>query len=156
MKDFFVKWYAYNAWANDRVLRAMEKQDVHDESILRLFSHLLSAQFIWLNRIKGLPTEPFPLWQVYKLSELRTMTEDAAQNWNAFIESQKSFRHILKYRNYVGDYYENDVEQIMIHLVNHGSYHRGQIALLMRQKGYEPINTDYITYERVVTGQWQE
>jgi uncharacterized damage-inducible protein DinB len=84
------------------------------------------------------------------------MTEDAAQNWNAFIESQKSFRHILKYRNYVGDYYENDVEQIMIHLVNHGSYHRGQIALLMRQKGYEPINTDYITYERVVTGQWQE
>jgi uncharacterized damage-inducible protein DinB len=44
----------------------------------------------------------------------------------------------------------------MIHLVNHASYHRAQIALLMRQQGHEPINTDFITYDRVITGQWNE
>jgi uncharacterized damage-inducible protein DinB len=45
------------------------------------------------------------------------------------------------------------VEQIMIHLVNHSSYHRGQIAMLLRQNGFEPVNTDYITYDRVISGQ---
>ncbi|HMR56073.1 MAG TPA: DinB family protein, partial [Cyclobacteriaceae bacterium] len=63
---------------------------------------------------------------------------------------------VLKYKNYVGDYYETNVEQIMIHLVNHGSYHRGQVAMLLRQKGYEPVNTDYITYDRVLTGQLKD
>jgi uncharacterized damage-inducible protein DinB len=44
----------------------------------------------------------------------------------------------------------------MIHLVNHSSYHRAQIAMLLRQKGFEPINTDFITYDRVITGQLKE
>ena len=44
----------------------------------------------------------------------------------------------------------------MIHLVNHSSYHRAQIALLLRQKGYEPINTDFITYDRVLRGQLKD
>jgi uncharacterized damage-inducible protein DinB len=56
----------------------------------------------------------------------------------------------------VGDSYTNNVEMIMIHLVNHSSYHRAQIAMLLRQKGLEPINTDFITYDRVITGQWEE
>ncbi len=63
---------------------------------------------------------------------------------------------MLKYKNYVGDYYETNVEQIMSHLVNHGSYHRVQVAMLLRQKGYEPVNTDYITYDRVLTGQLKD
>jgi len=48
------------------------------------------------------------------------------------------------------------VESIMMHLVNHCSYHRAQVALLLRQKGFEPLNTDFITYDRVVRGQWKE
>ena len=45
---------------------------------------------------------------------------------------------------------------IMIHLVNHSSYHRAQIAMLLRQNGFEPVNTDFITYDRVITGQMKE
>jgi uncharacterized damage-inducible protein DinB len=56
----------------------------------------------------------------------------------------------------VGKYFENNVQQIMIHLVNHGTYHRGQVAMLLRQKGFEPVNTDYITYDRVISGQLKE
>jgi uncharacterized damage-inducible protein DinB len=87
---------------------------------------------------------------------LRTLAEDGSRQWLEFIGSEASFDRILKYKNYVGDYYETNVEQIMIHLVNHGTYHRGQIALLMRQHGQEPINTDFITYDRVITGQWKD
>jgi len=156
MKEYFLKLYQYNAWANKRVLSAMEKQGVEDEKILTLMSHIVSALFIWLNRIKGLPTTPFPLWEQYKLSELITMSEDACNNWLEFVGNQDDFNRELRYKNYVGDPYVNNVEQIMIHLVNHSTYHRGQIALLMRQKGFEPVNTDFITYDRVVRGQLKD
>ena len=81
------------------------------------------------------------------------MVEEADERWSAFIQSNENFDRVLKYKNYVGDYFENNVQQIMIHLVNHGTYHRGQVAMLLRQKGYEPINTDFITYDRVMTKQ---
>lgn len=84
------------------------------------------------------------------------MVEEANELWMSFIDSNNSFDRVLKYHNYVGDYYENNIQDIMIHLVNHGSYHRGQVAVLLRERGYEPINTDLITYDRVLLGQWKD
>lgn len=153
MKEFFVKWYQYNAWANRQVINCLQRQEVADEKILTIMGHLLAANFIWLNRIQDLSKSEYKLWGVYSLAELTNMVEEADQLWSSFIQSQSDFNRILKYKNYVGNYFENNVEQIMIHLVNHGTYHRGQVALLLRQKGYEPVNTDYITYDRVVSGQ---
>jgi uncharacterized damage-inducible protein DinB len=156
MKEYFLKLYQYNAWANRKVIAALEKQNVTDEKTLGIFGHLVSAQFIWLNRIKDLPKSSFQLWGKYSLAELRSMIEESAGLWNDFIQEQDSFDRLLKYTNFVGDYYENNVRDIMIHLVNHGTYHRGQIALLLRQNGYEPVNTDLITYDRVILGQLKD
>lgn len=156
MKEYFTRLYQYNEWANKRVLQAMERQHVTDEKTLLLFSHLLSAHFLWLHRIKGLPPPDVKLWEGYSLARLRELAEEGSRQWNLFVAEGVSFNRILKYRNYAGDYYETNVEQIMIHLVNHGTYHRGQIASLMRQNGLEPINTDFITYDRVITGQWND
>lgn len=156
MKTFFEKWYSYNAWANRKLINCIEQQQVNDQKILTTMGHLLSANFIWLNRIKGLPKSEYKLWGEYSLAQLKTMVEEADKQWIDFIQSQGDFNRLLKYNNYVGDYFENNVEQIMIHLVNHGSYHRGQVAMLLRQKGFEPVNTDYITYDRVLAGQLKD
>lgn len=156
MKSFFLKWYSYNAWANRKLINCIEQQQVNDQKILTTMGHLLSANFIWLNRIKGLPKSEYKLWGEYSLAQLKTMVEEADKQWMDFIQSQGDFNRLLKYNNYVGDYFENNVEQIMIHLVNHGSYHRGQVAMLLRQKGFEPVNTDYITYDRVLAGQLKD
>lgn len=153
MKQFFLQWYHYNAWANRRVIGCLEQQAVSDEKILTVFGHLMAANFIWLNRILDLPKSEYKLWGEYNLPTLRKMVEEADERWSAFIQSNENFDRVLKYKNYVGDYFENNVQQIMIHLVNHGTYHRGQVAMLLRQKGYEPVNTDFITYDRVLSGQ---
>lgn len=153
MKQFFLKWYSYNAWANRAIIANLEKQAVSDEKILTVMGHLVSANFIWLNRIKGLPKSEYKLWGGYTLPQLKDMVEEADRLWMEYIEVTDDFSQVLKYNNYVGNYFENKVEQIMIHLVNHGSYHRGQVAMLLRQKGFEPVNTDYITYDRVLSGQ---
>jgi uncharacterized damage-inducible protein DinB len=156
MKEYFQKLYRYNEWANRRVLRALEQQNVTHEKILSIFSHQLSANFLWLHRIKGLPPPDVELWKTYSFERLRLMVDEGSRQWLEFIDSTDNFNRVLKYKNYVGDYYENNVEHIMMHLVNHGTYHRGQVAVLLRQNGFEPINTDFITYDRVITGQWKE
>lgn len=153
MKDFFLKWYTYNAWANRRVIGCLKQQMVTDEKILLVFGHLMAANFIWLNRIKDLPKSQYELWGKYDLDMLDKMVEEADKQWSAFVNENETFDRVLKYRNYVGEYFENNVQQIMIHLVNHGTYHRGQVAMLLRQKGFEPVNTDFITYDRVISGQ---
>ncbi len=118
--------------------------------------HIVAAQFLWLHRIKGLPPPDVKLWGTYTLDQLLVMAEDAGQQWIDFVESNENFDRELTYKNYLNEPYTNNVEMIMIHLVNHSSYHRAQIAMLLRQKGFEPINTDFITYDRVMRGQLQE
>lgn len=153
MKHYFLKLYTYNVWATKKVLHCLKTQHVEDEKILTLMSHILSALNIWLARITDRSTAPYPLWKQYTLSQLETMAEEIGEQWLAFINENENFNRELTYTNYVGDPYVNNVENIMIHLVNHSTYHRAQIAILLRQKGLEPVNTDFITYDRVVTGQ---
>lgn len=153
MKSYFLKLYAYNDWANKKVIACLKKQQVNDDKILTLMSHTLSALHIWLARITGNSTTPYPLWKQYNLVELEAMSDNIGKNWLTYINENESFGRELSYNNYVGDPYINKVENIMIHLVNHSTYHRAQVAILLRQKGFEPVNTDFITYDRVITGQ---
>ncbi len=156
MKHYFLKLYQYNVWATNRVLSALTRQQVQNEKILSIMGHIVAAQYLWLHRIKGLPPADVKLWGDYSLPQLVKMAEDAGRLWLEFIEGTENFNRELTYRNYTGDPYINNVEMIMIHLVNHSTYHRGQIALLLRQEKFEPINTDFITYDRVITDQWKE
>ncbi len=153
MKHYFLKLYQYNLWCNQRVLAALKRQNVSDEKILAVLGHVVAAQYLWLHRIQGLPAPPVKLWGTYSLDQLEKMAAEIGKRWVDFIESTDDFNRELVYKNYTNDPYKNNVEQIMIHLVNHSSYHRGQIAMLLRQKGFEPVNTDYITYDRVISGQ---
>ena len=153
MKKYFLKLYQYNAWSNDRVLNCLQRQHVTDEKILTLMGHIVAAQFLWLHRIKGLPPANVKLWGEYTLDRLLEMADEVGKKWIEFVEQTDNFDRELTYTNYVKEPYTNNVETIMIHLVNHSSYHRAQIAMLLRQKGYEPINTDFITYDRVLRGQ---
>jgi uncharacterized damage-inducible protein DinB len=156
MKQYFLKLYQYNAWANKRVMDCLILQQVTDEKILTLMGHVIAAQFLWLHRIKGLPAPDVKLWGAYQLDQLVLLSERAAMEWLGFVNTTENFNREMTYKNYVGENYTNNVETIMIHLVNHSSYHRAQVALLLRQQGLEPVNTDFITYDRVITGQLKE
>jgi uncharacterized damage-inducible protein DinB len=156
MKEYFLKLYEYNAWANKRVLDCLTRQNVSDEKIMSLMGHVVAAQYLWLHRIQGLPAPKVKLWGEYQLTQLVTMADEIGGRWLEFVKSTDNFNRDLQYNNYVGDPYITNVEMIMIHLVNHSSYHRAQIAMQLRQKGFEPINTDFITYDRILRGQWKD
>ena len=156
MKPYFLKLHQYNAWSNERVLRCLQRNQVTDEKILSLMGHIVAAQYLWLHRIKGLAPPDVKLWGSYTISQLDKLSAEVGKQWLEYVEQTEDFKRELNYTNYVGNPYTNNVEMIMIHLVNHSSYHRAQIALLLRQKGFEPINTDFITYDRVLRGQWKD
>src|SRR5262245_559577 len=136
MKKYFLKLYQYNAWANKRVLGTLQRQEVRDEKILTLMGHVIAAQFLWLHRITGLAPPDVKLWGEYSLQQLLTLSEKAGKDWLDYVASNDSFDREMTYKNYVGELYTNNVEMIMIHLVNHSTYHRAQVAMLLRQKGF--------------------
>ncbi|MDX1627625.1 MAG: DinB family protein [Fulvivirga sp.] len=150
MKKHFIDLIRYNDWANRRVLITLEEHEIDDQDILQLFSHVLSAQIIWLNRIKGIPTTPFPLWETYKLRELRSMTEESSRNWLNLVETHpnQTFEEMIDYKNTEGKKFENTLRKIIMHVINHSTYHRGQIATKLRGMDIEPPVTDFIAYVR--------
>ncbi len=155
MKEYLLKLYEYNTWANARVLHAVEKQQCNDARVLTLFSHVLAAQLLWLHRVQDWPAPEVELWKQYTLAELANLHVRGANGWKNFLSqvTPEQLYRVLKYTNYSGQPFVNRILDILAHTVNHASYHRGQIALRMREQGYEPVNTDYITYDRVISGQ---
>lgn len=150
MKKHFRDLFQYNAWANQRILITLEKDDIKDSKILTLFSHLLSGQIIWLNRIKELPTSPFPLWEEYRLRELRSMTEESSVNWLSYLDGHKfeTFEEMIFYKNSEGNKFENTIREIMTQVLNHSTHHRAQIVTALKDIGVEPPVLDYIVYAR--------
>lgn len=153
MKKYFLKLYQFNAWANQRVFKCLIDQNVNHEKIISLMGHIAAAEMLWLHRVKGLPKPNVKLWSDYTHAELTVMLNNADKDWLDYVHGTEDFDRELNYTNYTGDPFVNNVESIMIHTVNHASYHRAQVALLLRQNGFEPINTDFITYDRVLRGQ---
>ena len=151
MKKYFIDLFEYDAWANRRMLITIKSSKISDERIRKIFSHIISAQLIWLNRIQDHPTSPFPLWETYKISEIETMIEESSERWINFLSSYNmdTLEEVIRYQNTKGDTYENRLRQIITHVINHSSHHRGQLALLLREKGVAPPANDYIIYKRL-------
>jgi len=108
---------------------------------------------LWLSRVKGLPKPDVKLWSNYSIEELKSMLSKIDKDWLEYINTTDNFDRELSYINYTGAPFTNNVETIMIHTANHASYHRAQVAMMLRQNGFEPVNTDFITYDRVIRGQ---
>lgn len=152
MEDYLIKLFEYNDWANKRVLELLQKEKVDDEKILTLMSHVLAAELLWLKRI--VPSDQmYEIWKMYTLEELCNMQQISSNNWLAFIRSSHYFTNNIAYKNTKGQNYVSEVSNILIHVVNHATHHRGQIAMLLRQKEIVPIDTDFIIYDRTITKQ---
>jgi len=148
MRTYFEKLFKYNHWANQRYLRALMYYKGENRKILQLYSHLVSAQKIWFNRIQDLPTSS--PWVEYKPEELQSLTIESTDQWLKFISDYPTdiFEKKITYKNTKGQQFETKVDDVIIHVINHSTYHRSQIAILFRQENIDPPITDYIAYIR--------
>ncbi len=115
-----------------------------------LFSHILITQTSWLERNLGKPQTFKTSMQLLSIDECIKLSRQSTKDWISFIENleEQKLSSVIKYKNSKGEDYQNHLSDIITHVINHSSYHRGQIALLVRNSGGIPAVTDYIAYCR--------
>ena len=139
----------YSNWANSLLLDTLiANSGSLPESCILLFSHIVNAQTIWVCRIKGIVPE-VSVWQLHDLESCKALLEKSANELSRIAYSGATESPVIKYTVSTGDYYETSVFDILLHVFNHGTYHRAQIAKEMKLHHLKPVNTDYIQFVRL-------
>ena len=159
------KHLTFNVWANTKTSETL--REVADEiyfkenkssfpSIAKTVLHIWGAQNIWLKRLQGesLTTWPHQSDQDSKEGQLNGLI-DSSQNILDFITSKDEafLSSLYSYKNMKGEPFIDTVEDTLFHVVNHSTYHRGQIITMLREAGVtKVVSTDLIHYLRSQKG----
>jgi len=140
------KWNAYNQLVNTKFIEHLQGLSLNNDRIHVLMAHIVNAHLIWLERIQHVPNsigpfEPQPLAILLPLNAKNTLATEA-------ILKSKSLEARIVYVNSQGQKFENSIHEILIHLFNHSTYHRGQINQLLVAEGHKAMVSDYIFYNR--------
>ncbi|MFN3405960.1 MAG: DinB family protein [Cytophagaceae bacterium] len=147
MKEFFIDLFNYNHSCNQKLADAFvtNSGNTSDKSV-KLFSHILNAHHIWNHRINSQQPK-FPVWELQSVDQFKN-TDRVNYEQTIQILDNADYSSILNYTTSRGDSFSNSIREILFHIINHSTYHRGQIASDFRQSGLEPLASDYIFYKR--------
>lgn len=147
MTNFFKELFAYSHHYNQQLVKIfLEQDDKKSEKSVIWFNHILNAHLIWNSRIMGENNTVKP-WDMHAADELKEMDRVNHSSSLLILDSIEMYRPV-EYGNLKGQRFTNTVRDILFHIINHSTYHRGQIAADFRQHGIEPLVTDYIIYKR--------
>lgn len=137
-------------WANERILRALANGGDTDERAVRLFSHILFAERIWVARLQGKDSSALPIWPGDETVDCEALVRSNREAYAAYLAAltEAELERTVSYRNSKGASFATSVRDILTHVALHGQYHRGQVNLLLRAGGLEPAPVDYILYVR--------
>jgi uncharacterized damage-inducible protein DinB len=159
-KDALRRLLDYTSWGDHRVLRAAATVSVDDfkrdlggshGGLRGTLVHILGAHWIWLERFKGVsPTQgwdegDFP--DVVALSERWCAIEAHRDAWFRGLRLDAVSKRIA-YRSMKGDPFSAPLWQLVQHVANHASFHRGQAVMMLRQLGVTPPATDFVLWDR--------
>jgi uncharacterized damage-inducible protein DinB len=150
--------YRYNRWANERVFEAASSltpaeftRDLASSyaSVRGTLTHIVWAEWIWLQRWKGTsPQVVFEPEDFPQVDALRARWLDVEVERRAFIESvsTEGLLGLVQYVNRQGQTWQYPLWRQLYHVVNHSTYHRGQLTTMLRQLAAPPIPTDFLVF----------
>jgi uncharacterized damage-inducible protein DinB len=161
MKEIILQYAAYNQWANALLLSTVtnltsEQQEAEIRSsfpsLYKTFLHVLDAESIWWQRMKlqekvDVPSQTFS----GDMQDLSKQLQQQNRLWQEWVSTanELALQHEFIYFNSKKERFKQPVYQMLLHLFNHGTYHRGQIVTILRQLGVEKIpQTDFIVWSR--------
>lgn len=151
MREHLKRLFDHMTWADRRVLDLLNASPgARQASVIRLFSHLLAAERVWMLRLREEDASRQPIWPEWTLEELNAAAAENVSSYASFLEAlrDEDLAGEVAYANSQGIAFRTRIVDILTHVALHGSYHRGQIAAAVRASGEEPVNTDFITFVR--------
>lgn len=154
LEDYFQKMQAYETWATSLTLDSIEtvpdraRGGVQHTRALQVMAHVQIARSVWLARIEGRNEKPadwFPAWTV---AETRTKAAELDRGWQKLLASNPDFSRAVRYTSSEGVGYESTLGEVLAHVFNHSTYHRGQVARLVNEAGGKRATTDMIAMTR--------
>jgi len=157
--------YAYNRWANQRMFAAIEPLSESQftrglgssfPSIRDTLFHIVAAEWIWLKRWQGASPTARPDAEQYPTAEkLKSFWESVDQERDSLLDGLDDARlHAsLAFKDLAGTPYSMPLIELMQHLANHSSYHRGQVTTMLRQVEAKPVALDMLYFFRDVPHQ---
>jgi uncharacterized damage-inducible protein DinB len=140
------------AWADAQALAAITSIDAartERAQATRLYAHVAGAEHIWLSRLEG-RRPVHPVWPELSLEAAAALAQESLAGLRAAADAPpEALVRVVEYQTTTGQLFRNTAADILSQVALHGSYHRGQIALLTRQGGGAPVATDYIVYARL-------
>src|SRR6266852_4302162 len=140
-----------------RCLRTSYAGAVHARSPLQFPSvrdtlvHILGAECLWHERFKGRhPKELLNAAEFRALGDIRQCSLASESDLLKFVAglTAEDLARVFEFRTIAGEIYPSPLWQALQHLVNHGSYHRGQVTTFLRQLGAQPVSLDLIRFYR--------
>jgi uncharacterized damage-inducible protein DinB len=150
--------YKFNTWATAKMLDAVSRltpeeftKDLRNSfgSVRDTLVHVLSADWIWLERWRGIsPKAMLSAADFPTIASLRARWMAIESQRAEFVSNvtQESAEKIITYVNTKGETWRYPLWQMLVHVVNHSTYHRGQVTTMLRQLGAEPAATDFLLF----------
>ena len=152
----------YTTWASARIVAAASTLTAEeltrdfksaDRHVLGTLAHVYAADRAWLGRIDGAPLRVFldPEADV-RLAVLQHDWPALLGRWQAWADALHDSSAWASYHDLQGKTHTTPLWQIVLHVVNHATHHRGQAAAMIRAMGHVPPPLDLIRYYREVGG----
>jgi uncharacterized damage-inducible protein DinB len=147
----------YNRWATNLTVNAVKAltpeqftQDLGSSfpSVRDTLVHVFTADGAWLGRLEGQTPPRANAADFADLASLLEVWEPVLTRWPTVVESLGDPGRLIEYKSFAGDPFTNPLGQIVRHIVNHGTYHRGQVATMLRQLGAQAVSSDLISFYR--------
>lgn len=161
MKQILQQYAAYNIWASERIfncIKSLSEEKINQEinssfpSIRETVLHGWNAESLWWQRLKLSEKIIAPADSFSGLfDEMEKMAIRQSQEWKAWIDAatELQLQHVFAYQNNKKEQFKQPVYEMILHVFNHGTYHRGQLVTLLRQLGIDKIPpTDFIVFCR--------
>jgi uncharacterized damage-inducible protein DinB len=161
ISDQFKKLLHYNLWANQKissVISPLSEEQMNQNfkasfpNLTKAILHIYDAECIWLQRLQGISLEQWPHESLDEnFQDYGWLLEQKSQDWIHYVEPRNDawFEMNCSFNSLGGSSYQMRQVDVIQHVVNHSSYHRGQLVSMFRELELEEIPaTDFIFYLR--------
>jgi uncharacterized damage-inducible protein DinB len=145
MLEHIASLFSYDDWANREVLASLEAWATPPARSIQLMAHIVSAERLWLERLL-VQKQTSPVWPLFTLEQCKLEVGQLSGLWKNYLTSlgEAGLTRSLTYKNTKGESFSSQKQDILMHVVMHAAYHRGQIAADIRAAGFTPAYTDFI------------